>query len=69
VGLVLAGDRTVMEVAEFTVKLLACSVPKSTSVAFRKFSPLIVTVVPPVIGPELGETEVTTGRGGSDPYS
>ena len=32
-----------------------------------KFAPLIVTVVPPVSGPEVGLMEVTVGGGGFPP--
>jgi hypothetical protein len=61
--LVLEGDTAVMEVDEFTVKLSAGLVPKSTWLTSSKFSPVMVTVVPPASGPALGETEVTTGTG------
>ncbi len=52
-----------MEVDEFTVKLAAGLVPKSTWLTSSKFSPVMVTVVPPASGPTLGEEEVTTGTG------
>ncbi len=59
--LVLEGDTAVMEVGEFTVKLAAGWVPKSTWLTSSKFSPVMVTGVPPASGPTLGEEEVTTG--------
>ncbi len=61
VGLVLEGDTAVMEVDEFTVKLSAGLVPKSTWLTSSKFSPVMVTGVPPASGPTLGEEEVTPG--------
>ena len=39
-------------------------VPKLTPVAFEKFFPVIVTEVPPAVGPLDGEIPVTTGRAG-----
>ena len=41
--------------AETTVKLVAATVPKATLVAPVKLAPSMVTVVPPAVGPELGE--------------
>ena len=41
-------------------------VPKSTivaAVAVRKFVPVIVTVVSPAVGPEVGLIAVTVGKG------
>jgi len=52
----------VISVAETTVMSVAATVPKSTLVAPVKPVPLIVTVVPPLIGPLLGEIDVTVGR-------
>jgi hypothetical protein len=37
--------------------------PKSTPVAPVKFTPVTVTVVPPVVGPDVGDRAVTAGRG------
>jgi hypothetical protein len=37
------------------------AVPKTTSVAPVKLTPVMVTVVPPVVGPEVGEMEVMDG--------
>ena len=41
--------------------------PKSTEVVPVKLAPEMVTVVPPVVGPELGEIEVIKGGGGIKP--
>ncbi len=50
-----------MEVAELTVKLEAGVVPKSTAVAPDRLVPVIVTLVPPLTGPEVGLRPVTEG--------
>ena len=41
------GETAVIEVAEFTVKLVATAVPNLTAEASVKFVPVIVTEVPP----------------------
>ena len=56
-----AGAVAVICVAETTVKLLAAVPPNLTSVAPLRFGPLIVTTVPPPVGPEDGLIEVTEG--------
>ena len=59
------GTTAVIVVGLLTVKV--CDVfpgPKSTLVAPDSPVPVIVTVVPPVIGPEAGLTPVTVGTGG-----
>ena len=48
-----------ISVEETTVKLVAATAPKATLVAPLKPVPVMVTVVPPVVGPELGEMAVT----------
>jgi len=48
-------------VALSTVKLLAGLDPKLTPVAFVKFVPVIVMLVPPPVGPAEGLTLVTAG--------
>ena len=58
-----AGDVAVIWVAELTVKPVAGVAPKLTAVAPVKFVPVIVTDVPPVAGPEVGEIDVTVGDG------
>jgi hypothetical protein len=51
----------VISVSETTVKEAAAVVPKSTAVAPVKVAPVMVTGVPPAVGPEMGATEVTVG--------
>ena len=58
-----AGVVTVIDVAEFTVTPVAGVPPKVTDVAPVRFVPVIVTVVPPAVGPALGESPVTVGAG------
>jgi hypothetical protein len=43
------------------VKLVAATEPKTTLVAPVRLVPVIVTVVPPEVDPEVGEREVTVG--------
>jgi hypothetical protein len=59
-----AGATALIRVDEDTLKLDAGAVPKSTLVAPLKPVPLMVTLVPPVLGPLAGEMEVTVGAGG-----
>jgi hypothetical protein len=58
-----AGETTVACVAEFTViePLAAAVVPNSTVIPAANPVPVIVTVVPPAIGPALGEMPVIVG--------
>jgi hypothetical protein len=56
-----AGLVAMICVAEVTVKLLAATVPKSTSVAPVNPVPVIVTDVPPDVDPDLGLMPVTAG--------
>jgi hypothetical protein len=58
-----AGETAVISVSETKVKLVAATVPKLTLVAPVKPVPVTVTVVPPVVGPEVGEIEVMVGVG------
>ena len=44
------------------VRIVAVEAPKFTAVAPVKPLPLIVTVVPPPTGPEVGDLPVTLGR-------
>ena len=50
-----------IDVALFTVKLVAGVEPKSTAVAPVKLVPVMVTVVPPAAGPLDGLTADTVG--------
>jgi hypothetical protein len=51
----------VISVSETTLNEAAGVAPKLTTVAPVKLVPVIVTVVPPAVGPEFGATEVTVG--------
>lgn len=53
----------VMLESESTEKRFAGVPPKLTAVAPVKSLPLIVTLVPPVLGPREGDTEATVGGG------
>jgi hypothetical protein len=55
------GEITVIEVVEFTVMDAAGKVPNRTVLTLAKFVPVIVTLVPPAVLPEEGETPVTVG--------
>ena len=56
-----AGAVAVIEVALSTVTRWRRSAPKFTAVAPVKLVPVMVTVVPPAVGPEVGLTPVTVG--------
>ena len=56
-----AGDVAVIDVAELTVKLVALTAPNFTAVAPVRVVPVMVTNVPPAVGPDVGETDVTVG--------
>jgi hypothetical protein len=56
------GDVVVIVVSLTIVKAVAEADPKWTAVAPVKPVPVIVTVVPPVVGPEAGLRPVTVGR-------
>ncbi len=56
-----AGEVAVICADEFTVKLVAALPPKSTAVAPFRFTPLMVTEVPPANGPAAGVTPLTMG--------
>jgi hypothetical protein len=56
-----AGLVTVIWVALLTVNVPAAVAPNLTEVAPVKFVPVIVTIVPPAIGPRFGVTSVTVG--------
>ena len=56
-----AGLVAVICVAELTVKPVAAAVPNSTAVAPVRFVPVMVTLVPPAVGPAVGLTAVTAG--------
>ena len=56
-----AGEVAVTVLSELIVKLVAGVVPKYTSRVPIKPAPLMVTTVPPAIGPEVGVMELITG--------
>ncbi|BBH18908.1 hypothetical protein Back11_02530 [Paenibacillus baekrokdamisoli] len=56
-----AGAVAVICVAEFTVKPVAAVAPNVTAVAPDRFVPINVTVVPPDVGPDVGEMLVIVG--------
>ena len=56
-----AGENAVISVEETTAKLAAATGPKATFVAPVKLVPLMVTLVPPLLDPDVGETLVTVG--------
>nr|WP_263866878.1 hypothetical protein [Paenibacillus rhizovicinus] len=56
-----AGAVAVIDVAEFTVTPVAAVVPNVTAVAPDRFVPVSVTLVPPDVGPDVGDTLVIVG--------
>ena len=61
-----AGDVTVIELVPSAAMVPAVD-PKATSVAPARFVPMMVTAVPPALGPDLGLTEVIDGNGTAVP--
>jgi hypothetical protein len=58
-----AGVRAVIVVSSTTTTFVASLPPNMTSGAPVKFVPVMVTCVPPRVGPLPGEIEVTVGGG------
>ena len=56
-----AGVEQVAEVADVTVTPVHTEPPTVMPVAPVRLVPVMVMVVPPVVGPLVGETEVTVG--------
>jgi hypothetical protein len=56
-----AGEVAVIEVAEFTVNEVALVVPNLTAETEVKPVPVMLTLVPPAVGPAFGLTAVTVG--------
>ena len=56
-----AGLDTIIWEAVSLMKLMTVLVPKSTAAAPARLAPVIVTSVPPVVGPDAGLTPVTAG--------
>ena len=55
------GVEQVILVAVFPLRLVAATPPMVMPVAPVKFVPVIVTLVPPTVGPLLGVIDVTVG--------
>ncbi len=55
------GSMAVICVGDTTEKLLAGTPPKDTAVAPKRFVPLMVTLLPPLLVPLLGLSDVTVG--------
>jgi len=55
------GDVAVIEVALLTTNELAAALPNLTAVTPVKLVPVMTTLVPPAVGPLLGEIDVTSG--------
>ena len=60
-----AGLTAVIWVAEFTTKLAAAVLPNITAVAPVKLVPVMVTLVPPVVGPRR-RRQASNGRRGNE---
>lgn len=58
---VFAGAVAVMELLLVTETLVAAALPKVTVAPETKFVPVIVTMVPPIVEPTVGETLLTVG--------
>ena len=56
-----AGVVAVRVVLLTKLTLLPELLPKATVAPEEKFVPVMVTAVPPAVGPELGDTELTVG--------
>ncbi len=65
VPVVLAGVVQVTVVLLTTLTLVHCAPPIVTSVVVSKSVPVIVILVPPVVGPELGDMLVIVGALGT----
>ena len=58
------GETAVIDVGPFTMNDAADVPLNNTDEAPERFVPVIVTLVPPAVGPEFGATFVTVGGGG-----
>ena len=56
-----AGEVAAIDVELVTVNEVALVLPNFTAVTPMKLLPVMVTDVPPAVGPLFGETEVTVG--------
>jgi hypothetical protein len=57
-----AGEVAVIEVLLTTTTLVAAVAPNVTVAPVAKLVPVIVTAVPPAVGPPIGETLLTVGK-------
>ena len=64
-----AGDVAVKEVDELTVVAVAVTVPNITVAEEVKLVPVMVTDVPPLVGPLVGVMDVTVGMGGGGVFT
>ena len=55
------GEVAVTSLDDMSFTLVADAVPKYTAVGLLRLVPVIVTEVPPAVGPEVGLIEVTVG--------
>ena len=53
----------VIDVSSTTVTFVAAALPIITVVPLKKFVPFIVIVVPPSVGPDIGDILSTVGAG------
>ena len=60
-GVTVAGDTAVIDVGEFTTTPVADSDPNFTVAPVMNPVPVIVTDVPPDVGPVAGDSDVTVG--------
>src|SRR5438552_17212201 len=60
-GVSVAGDTAVIDVEELTTTPVAGVAPKLTLAPLMKLVPVMVTDVPPPVGPKFGLTDVTAG--------
>ena len=60
-----AGEVTIKEVSDTTERLVPRLEPKETELAAVNPLPVTVTVVPPAVLPEDGDTAVTVGAAGA----
>jgi hypothetical protein len=60
-GFITNGLITTIWLAVSLMRPVTAAIPKATAVAFARFVPVMVTMVPPEIGPDAGLTLVTAG--------
>ena len=60
-GVRVAGEVAVIDVAELTTTPVPAVAPNATVAPLMKFVPVMVTEVPPPVGPDVGLIDVTAG--------